>query len=108
MKTIHRYALSFPRSNNNRLQFTMVLPKDARILHIAMRMDNEYPMMWAVVDTDSEIEYRELVVIGTGVELPEDKFYTYLGTVQMVIADNLTGGRQKFFVWHYFEITEGS
>ena len=107
MKTIHKYALSFPRRDNSKLQFTMILPKDAHILHVAMQRDCEYPMMWVIVDTDSETEYRELVAIGTGVELPKDKFYTYLGTVQMSIADNLTGGKQEFLVWHYFEVTEG-
>ena len=95
MKTIHKYALSFPRGSNSKLQFTMFLPKDAQILHIAMKTEHEYPMMWAIIDTDNETEYRELVAIGTGAELSENKIYIYLGTVQ-----------QGTYIWHYFEIIE--
>jgi hypothetical protein len=47
--------------------------------------------MWALVDTDAQIEPRTFEVVGTGWELDENMFY--IGTC-------LEGS----FVWHIMEI----
>ncbi len=82
MKTIYKYRL---------VQGSFPLPKGAEILTI--QMQNGAPYVWAKINTKAEIDYRVLVVIGTGQAIPDGFEYKYIDTYQ-----------DDEFVWHVFEI----
>lgn len=71
------------------------LPKGAVILSVGVQ--NEIQVcLWAVVDPTQGVEYREIVIIGTGnpmTELPANLRRAFIGTVL-----------QGPFVWHVFEV----
>ena len=66
------------------------LPRDARPVHVDFQHGSLY--LWAIVDTDvEEIKYRNFLIIGTGIDLPTDKRWSYMTSL-------LTKG----YVWHIF------
>lgn len=68
--------------------------KQCIIKILSIQEQNGIPVMWAIVDPDSEaIEPLEITAIGTGWELPSG-VDEYLGTAQDEFG----------FVWHYFSL----
>lgn len=68
------------------------LPKGAKPLSVQIQQGRF--CLWALVDTDAEIERRLVQRRGTGFEI-ENPDSTYLGTVQ-----------EDPFVWHFFLYSE--
>ena len=68
----------------------MLMPEGAEILHVGDQ--NGTITIWALVDVETEFLYREFIIVGTGQQIPYDK-YTHIGTVF-----------QGSFVWHIFEV----
>ena len=74
--------------------FSIEMPRNAHILDV--QLQQEVPYIWAMVDTDEEVETRNFKVIGTGNPIPEfSKGYGYIGTFQ------LSGGS---LVFHLLEV----
>lgn len=69
----------------------MVIERDAKILSVGVQDGEIY--LWALVDPEAEYAVREIVVYGTGDDVPDDPG-TFLGTVMMY------GGRE---VRHVFD-----
>lgn len=83
MRTVFKYPLEFDTD--------LKIPGDSAPLHIAFQ--NAKLCSWWEVDTDSPEITRQIRVIGTGHDVPEDSYY--LGTVQ-----------DGYFVWHVYELME--
>ena len=81
MKTIYKYIVT----GRNDIQ----MPLFAKILHV--NMQGKDFCIWALVDTEAELEARTFEVVGTGWELDENMFY--IGTCF-----------ENDFVWHIMEI----
>lgn len=71
------------------------MPRGARALTAQMQ-DNEL-YLWAVVDPDEPLESVEVLVCGTGHQLPDLDGWRYLATAQ-----------ETFYVWHVFVPSEAS
>ena len=97
MKTIYKYPLSLNDS------FTLNLPYGHDTLDI--QIQNDTPVLWAMVDTENETREVRFKVVGTGWSIEkahsnnyfvvDDKcsgWYTYVATIQW-----------RGFVWHIFE-----
>ncbi len=69
------------------------MPKDAEILTV--QSQNTYPMIWAKVNPNNELEIRNFRIYGTGHKINEEEKLKYIGTFQMA------GGN---FIGHLFEI----
>jgi hypothetical protein len=65
------------------------MPMDAQILTV-QKQDGE-PTIWAMVNTENELETRNFTIVGTGNSF-DDKDMKYIGTFQ-----------DSPFVWHLFE-----
>ncbi len=87
MKAIYKY---------NAGDYSITMPKDAQILDVQMQYD--IPQLWALVDTSNEMETREFLIMGTGMEF-DDEGSIYIGTFQQFGGD---------LVWHLFEYKEES
>lgn len=87
MKTIYKYR--FPITDVVKIE----MPAGAIVLD-AQIQDN-LPVMWAVVDTDRSLKEKVFRVFGTGNPITADlqSKYKYISTLQ-----SLNGG-----VWHLFE-----
>ena len=85
MKTIFKYPISATH------ECLIDLPKGAKI--ISLKVQRGIPCLWAIVDTDAEIEKRKFMTYGTGHELPVNPG-TFIGT--FLVND--------FFVYHVFEV----
>jgi len=72
-----------------RLNTTIQMPMDAQILTV-QKQDGE-PTIWAMVNTENELETRNFTMVGTGNSF-DDKDMKYIGTFQ-----------DSPFVWHLFE-----
>lgn len=72
-----------------RLNTTIQMPMDAQILTV-QKQDGE-PTIWAMVNTENELETRNFTIVGTGNSF-DDKDMKYIGTFQ-----------DSPFVWHLFE-----
>jgi hypothetical protein len=58
------------------------MPGGAEILTV--QMQNDAPQIWAIVDDESHLQQRTILIVGTGQEMPKDINITdYLGTFQM-------------------------
>lgn len=92
MLTIFKYPVLL---KNN---FTLELPKDAKILTVQTQRGT--PQLWAMVDSETEKEKRYFRLAGTGYTLGDDylKIINYIGTFQM---------GNGVLVFHLFEIKEG-
>lgn len=67
------------------------MPKGAEILTVQMQAGR--PQIWAVVEPDNAPSPFEILMVGTGHEMPQE-FGRYIGTIQMLDGN---------LVWHYFE-----
>lgn len=86
MITIHKFELQVTDLQK------IKMPVRRRVL--TAQVQNGTICLWAQVDTESDMEEREVSIIGTGNPLPENhEEYTYLTSVQM---------RGGLFVWHIF------
>lgn len=86
MKTIWKYKV--PVND----VFELKLPMLAKILTIQKQHD--IPNIWALVDTDNQMETRHFVCFGTGHAIP-DKGLNYIGTY---LIEN------DMLVLHVFEV----
>lgn len=86
MRTIHKYPVAVVD------RFTLALPRGAEVL--AVQMQQESPYLWAIVDTEAELERRVFRLVGTGHRLLPEEPGKYCGTFQM-----LNGS----IVYHLFE-----
>jgi hypothetical protein len=85
MKAIYKYQLS--NSDN-----PITLVKGAKILTV--KLQNDTPTLWALVDTDEYLQETRLIVIrGTGHDIEDNAKY---------ITTYMDGP----FVWHAFELTD--
>jgi len=89
MRTIHKYTLTASDS----AKYSM--PEGADILTV--QVQNGYPCIWAMVDTEREHNWREIRVVGTGHKIGEYENLRYIGTFQLE-ADAL--------VFHVFEVLD--
>jgi hypothetical protein len=88
MQTIHKYYIPFGD------QVVIQLPIGAKILCVHSQ-DNE-PHLWALVDTESKLEDRFFLILGTGRPIPiEIGKENYLGTFFLYNDTQ---------VYHFFEI----
>lgn len=93
-RTIHKYAIPFASGTGEHGRFSIETHEEGKFLHVALQphpMGGPVPVIWAEVDTDSKPETEELVVLGTGSEVP--KGAQHLGTW-------LDGP----FVWHLYAL----
>ncbi|PXY33590.1 hypothetical protein BAY59_10945 [Prauserella coralliicola] len=94
MITVWKFPLKLVDEHGNVTDRPIItMPKKAVLL--ALQLQNDVPTVWALVDTDSDVERRRFLVVGTGQPLPNDGYqwaYAYLGTWQ-----------QNGFVFHLFE-----
>lgn len=71
--------------------FNIQIPHAAKLL--SFQVQDNVPMIWALVDENQPLEERKFRVAGTGHPI-DDSVKAYVGTIQM--ANGL--------VWHLFEI----
>lgn len=91
-KVIWKYEI------NKGSYFELELPKDAEILTV--QAQNNFPMMWALVNQEADKEVRKFATIGTGHEIPDSinkVLKKYIGTYQI---------EDGFYVFHVFEFAE--
>jgi len=84
MKTIWKFPLELKGVQN------LSLPCGSEVLHVAIQ--NQEIFLWALVDTSMPSERREIEMIGTGNEIPDEE-RKYISTV---VHNDL--------VWHVFEL----
>ena len=86
MKTIWKYKFGIKDI------VTITLPKDAEILFVKREFDLFF--LYALVDTENDLEDRYIEVVGTGQEVhcDIDTERKFIGTVQ-----------EPPFIWHIFE-----
>ena len=82
-RTVWKYPLPFNDSEE------VALPKGARPLRVGMQQGDL--MLWALVDTDADMEPRYFGVRGTGHEVAPGA--AYIGSTE-----------DGPFVWHVFEL----
>ncbi len=87
MNTIWKYEVCLED------EFTISMPKDAKILSV--NTQNETSYLWAIVNTDNELENRKFKLFGTG--QPDLNFdnLEFIGTI-ICYNDRL--------VFHLFEV----
>ena len=73
-------------------RFTMELPKDSMVLDV--KIQDEQPTMWILVETEANLEKRYFRIFGTGHKFETIANLKHLGTIQMWNAT---------LVWHIFE-----
>ena len=88
METIYKYKLT------KEPYIKLMMPIEAEILCVQIDQKDNTPCIWAVVDTEDEVEERFFEIIGTGNSIYRDMGIErkYIGTFQEVP-----------FVWHLFE-----
>ena len=100
MRTIYKYEIPFCDEP------TIQMPKDASILKFGTQGEQIHGQphfyVWALVDTDAEMEERKFRIFGTGHELPDDCM-KYGGGIEFdydfEYFDTLF---ERGFVWHIF------
>jgi hypothetical protein len=86
MRKIYKYELP--------INGDIITIRQCKIKVLSIQEQNGIPMMWAIVDPESEaVEPLEITAIGTGWALPTG-LDEYLGTAQ----------DEDGFVWHYFSL----
>lgn len=74
--------------------FKIEMPKGAGIISVGMDPASGCPAIWAIVDPDAPMEWRNFRVAGTGHDLRDDHIHgRFLGTA-------FCGA----LVWHIFEV----
>jgi hypothetical protein len=91
MQTIYKYQLK-ELFRENRVK----MPENAQILSI--QMQEQYPCIWALVETDNPEIERVIEVIGTGNSIKDLELQerTFIATVQL----------SSQLVFHFFELTD--
>jgi hypothetical protein len=89
MTTIHKFETIFED------RFKVSMPKDARILNIDLDRNN-VPCIWAMVNTDNDLETRYFELFGTGHEIHVD-----MGTEREYIGSYRYQNGE--FIGHLFE-----
>jgi len=74
--------------------FLLEMPEGAEILSFQGQKDKL--CVWAIVETDAQLERRRFSICGTGFKLPEN-LGRYIGTTQTHEGD---------LVWHLFECSK--
>lgn len=74
MKTIYKYQLDVTDVQ------TLHIPKNSKILNIQTQKNT--PCIWALIDTDNDIEDRKFAIYGTGNEC-SSCYEEYIGTFQI-------------------------
>jgi hypothetical protein len=82
MKTIYKYTLDSQ-------DCTLNLPKGAEILTI--KLQNNVPTLWALVNPMTVTEERHICIVGTGWQIEDNMKY-------------ITTYMDGYFVWHVFEL----
>lgn len=85
MKSIYKYHL---------IQGVRMMPEGAQLLHVGEGHDCSGLFVWALVDPSAPEVCRDIRVVGTGWECPENG--KYVGTVQ----------ERSGLVWHIFDFGE--
>jgi hypothetical protein len=94
MRTIHKYTIFNFDATHDRT--SLMLPVNAEILTAAVQPNPERIVVWAMVDTEEMKSSREIVLVGTGHEIPRLPL-RFIGTCQL--AD-------PALVLHVFEVTK--
>lgn len=102
MKTVWKYELKFEP------EFTLMVPLGAKVVHVAMQGNT--PCLWVLVDSDQEQTERQILMVGTGHEVPAD--VEHLGSVVVTMfrfakpqrpGEIAADVEADYYVWHYFE-----
>lgn len=75
MKTIYKYPIEITDSQ------VIKLPKEYRVLTVQIQNNN--PFLWALVDTDNDLEDAEILIIGTGHGIQNIETMEYISTIQV-------------------------
>lgn len=88
MKTIYKYQIPTAR------KFDLDLPDDYKILSV--QIQNEEPVMWALIDTENRIkkEYFQLILTGSNINNVEN--LSYIDSFQVSRYDGI-------FIFHLFK-----
>lgn len=86
MQTIHKYTFKIEG------EVRIKMPKGARVLSV--QIQNDIPTMWALVDTEREMETVLFHIFCTGDTIP--RLFNY-GPL-----DHLATFQQGIYVWHIF------
>ena len=76
--------------------FSLEIPSDSKILHIATKKYDDRPYMWVLVDCQSPLRVRDFRLYGTGHDIQNTEDKEYVGSFQ---------ANRGNFVGHLFEIT---
>lgn len=60
--------------------FTLNLPRNAKILHVSEQHGEPELVLWALVDPKQEKIEREFYIYGTGSEIKNVHYLSYIGT----------------------------
>ena len=96
MKTIYKYEIPFGD------EVAIQMPKDASLIKFGLQgVVGGRPdiFVWAIVDTDAEMEERRFRIHGTGLLLPEDSVLYGSNGDEYEYYDTLF---DRMFVWHIF------
>lgn len=93
MKTILKFSTV---TDGFKDKFTITMPKGAEILTVQIDQKNNHPTIWAIVETDNELEDRYFELLTTGGYIHGDMGISrkYIGTYQYQKGE---------FVGHLFE-----
>lgn len=89
MLTIYKYKLN--QSGINKIQ----MPMDASVISVGLDPMEDI-CIWAIVETDNDMEERTFFVAGTGWDITED-------LLEFTEISSLGTVRQGPFMWHIFE-----
>ena len=84
MRTIHKFNIV-----NSRDVQDIEMPKGAKICTVAHHFSSVF--IWAIVDTDQELETRSFTIYGTGRPIQEGHEY-------------IDSFKEEVYVWHLFEV----
>ena len=88
--------LWYPVRIYNGAETSIEMPEGAEVLHVHERQGEV--CLWALVDTEREVETRRFVCAGTGHPIQHEvDIFSYIGTVH-------SAGIVMVYVWHIFEI----
>lgn len=77
MKTIYKYTLAMGVEKQ-----LVQIPRSAQILSV--KMQNGFPVLWALVETENMLVSREIFCILTGVQVRDDFIiYNHISTIQL-------------------------
>jgi hypothetical protein len=95
MKTIWKFSTL--KGMDFKERFIIKMPKGAEILTVQVDEKNNHPTIWALVDTEADVEYRNFVLVGTGNPIGTLVDKKYIGTYQYQRGE---------FVGHIFELID--